>query len=593
MSFERDIVGQIPLGEAAAFFLKLKTAATPYEPPDETGALEGQFDVPPEQVLQLLPQMIQNEFKTMYAYKAYAQSLRDLTHFALAEQFEEHAEDELEHADFLMRRLAVLGGPTELPEIPAPPAATEATEILHTLIRMEQEGISAWRIFHSMLGENPSKYKVEEYIAKEQEHLDDLWQMLPHEVQQPMTSPPPQTMAMSTQPQRTPANAPNASGAGVAPATEMSAKQSSVKEAMVKMAEHVRVMRKRGSGNFDQPGDATAMMEDFLKSASARMHEKAAGIGGAHDWRPMGAIPGTAGDMQQGVQNQQPLQVQLPAIGSYTGKETTKTDLSSPAPRRSSGGGGGGGGGADDMGLGDLGLGKMGSADRGKERAETALAARARQTQGMRGELYGDVIGRILGATGGFYAGKPGGSLPAIASAALGQHLGGKTGKTVGREVDTRRNKKLAHIKAAFEDSMNMLGQEAMLQQQQANNEQGFYMERARALAAQQQQMQQALEAAEQAKEQQAQQLQQLQEAMQQQTQMSNDATTRALMQTVQANNSALQSRQLANETSSSLQQLKQTLRELAGDSGMGGEPATGPQQQGPAAQAQIGRARV
>jgi len=667
MSFERNIVGDLPLAAASAFFLKLKTAAqAPLDPPDETGGLEGQFEAPVEQVLPLLVQMVENEFKTMYAYKTYAQSLRDLSHFAIAEEFEDHSEDEIEHADWLLRRLAVLGGPSQLNDIPAPPPATDPSAIINTMIRMEQEGIAKWRVLHSMLGENPAKYKVEEYLTKEQEHLDELWQMLPNTPSMSM-----QPMAAAQPPaapqpqQRTPAtNNPDASGT-MPPAIEK-------KEAMAKFAEHVRVMRKRGSGNFDQHGDATAMMEDFLKNASAKMAvshtwvkdrvarainrgakesrvrdfqnamgrvvakhrgptgpvaqkadaakrtaeevlglkrvraatEKKAGIGGGYDWRPMSAIPGTAGDTGRVEQPVQQLQVQLPAIGSYTGKETTKADLSSPAPRR---GGGGGGGGGDDMGLGGLDFGKEGSiplwkklakadaVSRGHERADAGLAARARQTEGMRGELYGDVIGRILGATGGFYAGKPGGSLPSIAAAALGQHLGGKAGKTVGREVDTRRTKKkLGGIKQAFEDTMNLLGQEQMLQQQQGANEAAFYMERSRALAEQQKQMEQALQAAQQEKEQQAQQLAELQNAVQQQTQMSNDATTRALMQTVQANNSALQSRQLANDTTAALQKLKQTLREIAGDDsgsntggmGSGGEPATSLQQQGPAAQA-------
>jgi bacterioferritin len=183
MDFESALSQPIPLAEAAAFFLRLKTAADPVgaAPPDETGQLEGQFAAPVEQVLKLMTEMVENELKTMYAYKAYANSLRDLSHFGIAKEFEEHADNELEHADFLLRRMAVIGGPVELTDIPAPPATTDPNVILETMIRMEQEGIEKWRALHEILGDNPTRYKVEEYLTRELEHLDELWQLRPYQ----------------------------------------------------------------------------------------------------------------------------------------------------------------------------------------------------------------------------------------------------------------------------------------------------------------------------------------------------------------------------------------------------------------------------
>lgn len=171
----------IPLDEAAAFFLKLKTASAPVEPPDETGQLEGQFAAPVEQVLAQMASMVQNELKTHYAYIVYSQTLRDLAREGIAEEFLDHADHETEHAEFLLRRLAVLGGPADLPDIPAPPASTDPNEIVQTMIRMEQEGIANWRQLLALVGdENPTKYKIEEYLGEELEHLDELWQLIPH-----------------------------------------------------------------------------------------------------------------------------------------------------------------------------------------------------------------------------------------------------------------------------------------------------------------------------------------------------------------------------------------------------------------------------
>lgn len=169
----------IPPHEAAAFFLKLKTAN--YAPPDETGELEGQFAAPVDQVLAHMANMVQNELKTQYAYITYANSLRDLSHHAIAQELEQHADMETEHAEWLLRRMGVLGGPINVPDIPAPPPATDPHEIIQILIRMEQEGIQNWRALRDMVGdENPSKFKIEEYLTHEQEHLDELWQLVPH-----------------------------------------------------------------------------------------------------------------------------------------------------------------------------------------------------------------------------------------------------------------------------------------------------------------------------------------------------------------------------------------------------------------------------
>jgi bacterioferritin len=175
----------IPLEEAAAFFIKLRTfdkTAEELAPPDQTGTLEGQFAAPVERVLEQMAHHVQNELKTNFAYMVYAHSLRDLSHNAIADQFEEHAHDETDHADWLMRRMGVLGGPVNLPDIPAPPASTDPHDIIQKMIRMEQEGIESWRALRTLVGDdNPMKFKIEEYLTSEQEHLDELWQLLPHE----------------------------------------------------------------------------------------------------------------------------------------------------------------------------------------------------------------------------------------------------------------------------------------------------------------------------------------------------------------------------------------------------------------------------
>ena len=168
-----------PMGEAADFFIRLKKFADAQETPPEQ--LQGQTGAPfQDQVLQLMMEMVQNEFKTMLAYKVYAQSVRGPGREGMAEEFEEHAENEVEHADFLMRRLSVLqGGPIQVPDIPPPPPLDDPQQILETMIELEQVGIENWKKLLGLLGDNPTRYVVEQYLQRELEHLDELFQMLP------------------------------------------------------------------------------------------------------------------------------------------------------------------------------------------------------------------------------------------------------------------------------------------------------------------------------------------------------------------------------------------------------------------------------
>jgi bacterioferritin len=142
--------------------------------------LTGEFAAPPEQVLAVITKTIGAEFQTHYAYKVYAQALRDLSHDSIAEHFEEHAEDEMEHADFLLKRSASLGGFINAPPIPPPQLLTDPVQIIKTMIQLEIDGVNFWKEMLAVVGNNNPMYiTIEEYMAKEQEHYDELVQLLP------------------------------------------------------------------------------------------------------------------------------------------------------------------------------------------------------------------------------------------------------------------------------------------------------------------------------------------------------------------------------------------------------------------------------
>jgi bacterioferritin (cytochrome b1) len=177
----------IPINEAADFFYQLKHAGFG-DPPDETGELEGQFAAPVEVVLQAIAAVATSKLRLAMTYQIYSETIRHSSNTAVGEHLKEHAQNELEFADYLIRRATVLGGPVSLGSIETPPATTDFNAIIRILIRAEQETIHELAQLHQLMGSNPMKFEVEAMMGKDQHHLDDLWQHLPHTANMPIVS---------------------------------------------------------------------------------------------------------------------------------------------------------------------------------------------------------------------------------------------------------------------------------------------------------------------------------------------------------------------------------------------------------------------
>lgn len=200
MSLESYLKNKIPFGEACSFLVEFH----------KLGEDMAMTQAPPApDVVGLMAAVVQNEFRSILAYTVYAQTLRDLSREGLAEEFQEHADEELEHAEFLLRRMAVLGGQPPLQDVPAPVPASDPVEIVNNLIQIEQESIASWTALHAAVGEDPSKYKIEEFLAVEQEHLDDMLRLLPQQAEAP-----PVDAGMGQPPVAPPAAGPPKDGAG-------------------------------------------------------------------------------------------------------------------------------------------------------------------------------------------------------------------------------------------------------------------------------------------------------------------------------------------------------------------------------------------
>ncbi len=174
----------IGLVDASLFFVGMKKLAEG-EMPDTTGAVEGPFTVPLPQAVELIAQMISNEFKTQVYYIYYANMLRGLSHHSIAEEFMDHAQHELEHATYLLRRMSVLSpGGISIPPYPPPEPLTDPNEIVQKMIVEEQMGLSLWKALLQIVGDNPMRHTIEQFLQREEEHQDELWQL----VEAPMPS---------------------------------------------------------------------------------------------------------------------------------------------------------------------------------------------------------------------------------------------------------------------------------------------------------------------------------------------------------------------------------------------------------------------
>jgi len=149
-------------------------------PAQEAGpAHVGPFAVPTDQAVQLMAAMVANEFKTQVYYIFYANMLRGLGRAGIAQEFLDHAKDELKHATYLLRRIGVLSpGGVPIPNYPPPEPSSDAMDIIQKMIVVEEMGLALWRQLHSICGDSPMKYTIEQFLQAEEEHMDELWQLV-------------------------------------------------------------------------------------------------------------------------------------------------------------------------------------------------------------------------------------------------------------------------------------------------------------------------------------------------------------------------------------------------------------------------------
>lgn len=601
---------EIPLHEAASFFVGIKKFAEWTDPPDMTGALEGQFNVPVEQVLDKLKSIISMKFRKMVGYFTYAQSFRDHAWRAIKDEFGEHAHDEHEDAEFYLKRAVALGGPVHMDDIAAPPPSNNPLGILKMMARAEQEAIAAQRELLELVGdENPMRVGIEEALGHDQHHLDEMWQLMTQEEHQGVEL---GDVGMPGEEELPPEEGmePELPQAGEDEPMEVMASMRMMKLAL--LPELIGVSTGYSPGRNVAGEVAAAMSPEGRVTRSENLARQGATVGapvgslaalyGAHRYNLAGRAAPTLGR----------------ALGMGPGAAEAVANLGVPVAAGLIGGLGGGA--LTGAGVGAVqalrgspkGHGKNTKAERektssaektdsdlkevGRQRGVAALAAEARREKGRRGERTGQTVGTIGGALGGAALGKKyiGGKAGTIAGLAAGAVAGGRAGKELGTEVDIHKNASLSMKLASMRfqlglmklgegemqsqemaaptsqemEPSNYLQAEMIGRQAQEQNESAFYREQLG------QAKQQAM-----TMEQQAQQAQMQLQQVQQQAQEASAQIQAATQQAVAAQDAATQQSLEAAKARIGAQEMRSKMLELASmDPQQFGEQALAPQ---------------
>lgn len=151
------------------------------------GAVTADYQLDRTKVIDILNEALATELVCVLRYKFHYFMASGIHSQAVKEEFKEHAEEEQEHADWLAERIKQLGGKPEMnPAVLTSRSHSEYKEgtSLADMIRedliAERIAIESYRAIIQFLGEHDSTSKrlMEEILAKEEEHADDMADLL-------------------------------------------------------------------------------------------------------------------------------------------------------------------------------------------------------------------------------------------------------------------------------------------------------------------------------------------------------------------------------------------------------------------------------
>lgn len=153
----------------------------------ERGAVTSTYQADRSAVLGLLDEALATELVCVLRYKRHFFMAQGLYADSVAQEFAEHAAEEQEHADRIAGRIVQLGGaPDFSPETLAARSHAQYVEA-GSLIEMLRENLVAERVaidsYREMInfigaGDSTTRRMLEEILAVEEEHAEDLLSLL-------------------------------------------------------------------------------------------------------------------------------------------------------------------------------------------------------------------------------------------------------------------------------------------------------------------------------------------------------------------------------------------------------------------------------
>ncbi|HXN15412.1 MAG TPA: ferritin-like domain-containing protein [Usitatibacter sp.] len=153
----------------------------------EEGAVTNRYNADREKVLQMLNEALATELICVLRYRHDYFMARGLNAKVAAEEFLEHANSELAHADSIAERIVQLGGEPNFSPAGLADRSHSEYRLGRTLEEMIRENLVAERIaidsYREMVqylaNDDPTTRRMlEEILATEEEHADDLADLL-------------------------------------------------------------------------------------------------------------------------------------------------------------------------------------------------------------------------------------------------------------------------------------------------------------------------------------------------------------------------------------------------------------------------------
>lgn len=153
----------------------------------ENGPITKDYTLDREQAIRILNEALATELVCVLRYKFHYFMATGIHSAAVAEEFLEHAQEEQEHADRIARRIKQLGGKPQMhPAVIAQESHSEYREgtsladMLREDLVAERIAIETYREIIKYFGEQDptSRLMIEEILTKEEEHADELADLL-------------------------------------------------------------------------------------------------------------------------------------------------------------------------------------------------------------------------------------------------------------------------------------------------------------------------------------------------------------------------------------------------------------------------------